>query len=126
MAIPTHISQKRREYGIDAMDVGSMFTSIVQLQPQIQIHLYWSQPIDLPAMMAEDSNGLSLAMMNTTPLDDEKRQLFSLRLRFSSLSALSVSQISLSYSNSISLTWMKKSWAQNDAEARKHNKTLFS
>ena len=36
----THISQKRQEYGIDAMVAGSTFTSTVQSRPQIQIHSY--------------------------------------------------------------------------------------
>ena len=36
----THISQKRQEYGTDGTVAGSMFTSIVRLRPQIQIHSY--------------------------------------------------------------------------------------
>ena len=45
---------RRLGYGTDEMVVGLMFTSIVPLQPPIQIHSYWNLPIDL-------GNGSSLA-----------------------------------------------------------------
>lgn len=59
---------RRLGYGTDEMVVGLMFTSIVPLQPPIQIHSYWNLPID--------RKGSSLAKNQTSVYHHQRYNIY--------------------------------------------------